>query len=106
MCFGMMKVPFAFVMGAEQREQCPAVSAWFAKIGTLPVVTMVTGTNSIAKEAYKCCGSDLTVTVAAQVQAITANIFRISKNKNGENVKSERKRDLKDESKVKDKKGL
>jgi elongation factor 1-beta len=74
MCFGMMKVPFAFVMGAEQREQCPAVSAWFEKMGTLPVVTMVTGTNAIAEEAWKCCGSDLTVTVAAQVEAATEEV--------------------------------
>jgi elongation factor 1-beta len=43
-------------------------------MGTLPVVTMVTGTNAIAEEAWKCCGSDLTVTVAAQVEAATEEV--------------------------------
>jgi glutathione S-transferase len=69
MCFGMMKVPFAFVMGAEQREQCPATTAWFEKMATLPVVTMVTGTNSVAEVAWKCCGSNLTVSVEEQQEA-------------------------------------
>lgn len=72
MCFGMMKVPYAFVMGEEQREQCPAVTAWFEKMATLPVVTMVTGTNKVAEVAWKCCESDLTVSVAEQEAAADA----------------------------------
>lgn len=48
-CFGMLKLSFAFVMGEEEREQCPCVTAWFEKMANLPIVTMVTGSNRMAE---------------------------------------------------------